>query len=98
MEIEEQLTDLELRAIKKTSESENSNSSRQTVWRMFGQELPREEIVFFCQMIIIIIVVSASVYNLSFSKEDTTLWTALLSSSLGYALPNPSLNRVTKKK
>ena len=34
-----------------------------------------------------------SIYNLTVAHDDSTLWTALLSSSLGYLLPNPSLKR-----
>ena len=58
---------------------------------LFGTECPNEEIVFFCQVIITVIVVS--IYNLTIGHGDSTLWTALLNSSLGYLLPNPSLKR-----
>ena len=58
-------------------------------WHIFGRECPKEEIVFLCQVIILYTVIVVSIYNLN----DSTLWTALLSSSLGYLLPNPSLKR-----
>ena len=57
-------------------------------WHIFGRECPKEEIVFLCQVIIVV-----SIYNLTVAHDDSTLWTALLSSSLGYLLPNPSLKR-----
>ena len=60
-------------------------------WHIFGRECPKEEIVFLCQVIILYTVIVVSIYNLTVAHDDSTLWTALLSSSLGYLLPNPSL-------
>ena len=62
-------------------------------WHIFGTECPKEEIVFLCQVIILYTVIIVSIYNLTVAHDDPTLWTALLSSSLGYLLPNPSLKR-----
>ena len=53
-------------------------------WHLFGTE---------CQVIILYTVIVVSIYNLTVGHGDSTLWTALLSSSLGYLLPNPSLKR-----
>ena len=74
--------------------SENSNAMRRSAhWPMFGKLVPRGEIVFFSQMLIITIVVSVSLYNLTRDGESDRLWVALLSSCLGYILPNPTLNK-----
>ena len=62
-------------------------------WHIFGRECPKEEIVFLCQVIILYTVIVVSVYNLTVGHVDSTFWTALLSSSLGYLLPNQSLKR-----
>ena len=62
-------------------------------WHLFGNECPKDEIFFFCQVIILYTVIVVSIYNLPVGHGDSTLWTALLSSSLGYMLPNPSLKR-----
>ena len=57
-------------------------------WHLFGTECPKEEIVFFCQVVILYTV------KITCTRHgDFTIWTALLSSSLGYLLPNPSLKR-----
>lgn len=48
-------------------------------------------LLFAFQLIIILIVVSTSIYNLTNGIGDTNMWTALLSSSIGYVLPNPKL-------
>jgi len=47
--------------------------------------------LFIAQILVIVLVISASIYNLTCHNGDTNLWTALLSSSIGYILPNPSL-------
>ena len=53
-------------------------------------------------MVIICAVVTASLYNLSLQNpENSTLWTALLSSCMGYALSGGKLKRkksTSKKK
>ena len=67
------------------------------VWTVLGREFPRSEVVFFSQMIVILVVVLASVYNLTVGHDSATLWTALLSSCLGYILPNPSIPRRQSK-
>ena len=71
-----------------TDESNNSTPSH-----LFGTECPKEEIVFLCQVVILYTVIVISIYNLTVGHGDSNLWTALLSSSLGYLLPNPTLRR-----
>ena len=70
-----------------------SNGSSQTEWQFLGKPLPKTELVFFSQVIILYIVIITCIANLSLGSEDSNLWTALLSSSLGYLLPNPSMKR-----
>lgn len=62
-------------------------------WPFFGTRVPKTEIVFFCQVIIIYTIIVWSFYNLTTKDENTTLWTTLLSSCLGYLLPSPTLKR-----
>ena len=72
---------------------EASETHSQRSWPMFGVRVPRAEIVFFCQVIIIYTVIVTSIYNLTTGHKDGHLWTALLSSSLGILVPNPSIKR-----
>ena len=60
-------------------------------WHFFGTECPKEEIVFMCQVIVLYMVIVVSICNQTAGHGDSSLLTALLSSSLGYLLPNPSL-------
>ena len=72
---------------------DSSSSSSSTPWHLFGTACPKEEIVFLCQVLVLFTVILISIYNLTTGHENSNLWTALLSSSLGYLLPNPTLRR-----
>jgi hypothetical protein len=73
------------------------SSANSETWVFGGKALPRSEIVFFCQMLILVIVILASVINLSLGAQSD-LWIVLLSTSLGAILPNPNLKRNHDKK
>ena len=73
-------------------ESDGEQSSRSN-WNVFGNKIPKEEIVFFTQVILIYIVCVACIINLSIGNGNSNLWTSLLSGSLGYLLPAPKLRK-----
>lgn len=75
------------------SEMTEDETSSERSWCLLGRSVPRSEIVFFCQIILLYTVVITSIYNLTVTKEPSTLWTSLLSSSLGYLLPNPTIDK-----
>jgi hypothetical protein len=60
-------------------------------WCCSGSRVPRAEIVYLCQVLLILSVVFASIYNLTTDRGDQQLWVALLSSCMGYLLPNPTI-------
>ena len=64
------------------------------LWDVFGKSVPRSEIVFVCQLIIIYVVIGVSLFSLTrgIDSADKQLWIALLSSCLGYLLPNPRID------
>ena len=72
-----------------SSETHSNNPQ----WQFCGQGVPISEIVFFCQVIILYSVILTSIYNLTKENRDSNLWTALLSSNLGYLLPYPTIKR-----
>ena len=75
------------------SEREEEIGARER-WRFWGVgHYPKSEVVYFVQVVLIYIVVATSIVNLTMNKGDGKLWTALLSSCLGYILPNPSLKK-----
>ena len=57
------------------------------------KKVNKECIGFFAQVLLLYIVVVTSIVNLSLNAGNATLWTALLSSCLGYILPAPKLSK-----
>ena len=68
-----------------------SDTDSVSSWVTCGKKTPRSEVVFLCQVLILYTVIVVSIYNLTVESENSTLWTALLSSCLGYLLPNPTI-------
>ena len=71
----------------------NDNVERRS-WVFCGDRtFPRAEVVFIVQSILVFLLVSVSVTCLIFAEtcEETTVWIAILSSSVGYMLPAPKL-------
>lgn len=73
--------------------SQSSGDQRSRLWNFLGQKVPREEIVFFSQIILIYAVVITSLINITKGVEPLNLWISILSASVGYLLPNPSIKR-----
>lgn len=69
----------------------------QPVWNILGKKLPENEVVYFTQVVLIYIVIVTCIINLSRGNGDSNLWTCLMSSCLGYLLPNPKLNSFQKR-
>lgn len=74
-------------------EETSASGSAQTTWRFLGQDVPKAEIVYFCQIIIIVTIIVASIVNISMGNGNTELWITLLSSSAGYILPSPTIRK-----
>ena len=62
-------------------------------WFAFGRKIPKSEIVYLCQVVVLYTVIVVSIYNLTTGHQNSNLWTALLSSCLGYLLPNPTIHQ-----
>ena len=71
---------------------DDQNQERRS-WKFCNYSVPRSEVVFICQVSIIFFMIVFACINLYLSKkcEDTTIWVAILSSAVGYILPNPKL-------
>ena len=66
-------------------------------WSFGKNKVPKAEIVFFTQALIIFTVIVFCIYNLSRpERKDETLWSTLLASCLGYMLPAPSISHKKK--
>ena len=75
-----------------SSISTPSVSSSLGLW--FGKIRQRSDIVFISQILVIYTIISVSLFNLSRgsdNEQQEKVWMVLLSSCLGYVLPNPKL-------
>ena len=72
-------------------EIERMASPADTVqWSLWGKNLPRSEIKYFAQILIIYVIILSCIINLSLGKSDlTNVWLSLLCSCTGYILPSP---------
>jgi hypothetical protein len=68
-----------------------SDTDSVSAWVTCGKEIPRSEVVFLSQVVILYTVIIVSIYNLTVHSQNSTLWTALLNSCLGYLLPSPTI-------
>lgn len=62
-------------------------------WAVCWQEVPRREVIFFAQVIILYVVICVSLANLTLNIGKQALWSSLLAGSLGYLLPAPTIEK-----
>ena len=72
------------------------NNNERPPWRCCcsNSTVPRSEVIFFVQVSIIVLMIIlcfSMLFLLSESCEEKSIWIALLSSLVGYNLPNPKL-------
>ena len=73
----------------------NETNSEKKSWKFCNNvTLPRSEVVFVAQMVVIKILLTLCILKLSFTKlscEETSVWFSILSGLVGYVLPNPRI-------
>ena len=73
----------------------NETNSEKKSWKFCNNvTLPRSEVVFVAQMVVILILLTFCILKLSFTKlscEETSVWFSILSGFVGYVLPNPRI-------
>ena len=62
-------------------------------WTLCGGEVPKQEIIYLSQVVLIYIVVVTCVVNLTLWDVNQSLWASLLSGCIGYILPSPKLRK-----
>ena len=77
--------------------SDDSLSQKSRKWALFGEDFPREEIVFLCQFVILSIVIVFSLINLSVGNGNESIWTFLIGTALGALVPCPQMQNKVKK-
>ena len=73
----------------------NEENSVRSLWKFCNSiTLPRSEVVFFTQALLIFILVVASLLKLTLDRplyEEMSVWFSLLFGAVGFILPNPKL-------
>ena len=69
---------------------DKDNQERRS-WVFCGKKVPRSQALFFVQVFLVLLIVVVSITNLTIADtcEETTVWVAILSSSVGYVIPAP---------
>lgn len=73
-----------------------STSSSSTHWDCFGKKIPKQEVTYLSQIVLIYMVVITCIINLSLQNGDSNFWCSLLSSSVCMILPAPKIKKATK--
>ena len=62
-------------------------------WKFFERTCNRSLLVFMCQFFVLILILACAIVRIKKSTtcEKTTVWVAVLSSTVGYILPSPKL-------
>lgn len=76
-------------------ECDITTTSDKRNWNIFGYSIPKQEVVFFCQIIALYIVILFCLINISIRNGDNNLWFSMLAGAVGYLLPNPTLKKET---
>lgn len=71
----------------------SSSDENESNWIVCCNELPKKEVIFFVQVVIIYIVILSCIVNLSLQLGNQALWSSLLSGCLGYILPSPKFSK-----
>ena len=79
------------------NEDSASNTNQTVNWKLFGHNIPRSEVVFICQMIIIAVVILSCIINLSLNNGNSEMWVSFFGYAFGAMLPPPKLKRVVGK-
>ena len=73
----------------------NETNSEKKSWKFCNNvTLPRSEVTFVAQMVVILILLLFCILKLSFTNlscEETSVWFSILSGLVGYVLPNPRI-------
>ncbi len=73
--------------------AKEGSTTSSTRWVFGGQNVPKEEIVFFSQISIIALVVLVGLINLCLNNGTESYWAAMVATGLGSLLPAPKIKR-----
>lgn len=77
-------------SVRNSEQSSNTGSK----WKCCHHTVPRDEIQYFVQIILVYLIVIASMINLSLDIPPKNLWISLASAGTAYILPQPVMKHV----
>ena len=63
------------------------------MWKLCCTKAPKDEVVYCCQLGAALLVIVVGLLNVTFSDNNTCLWSTLVSGSIGYLLPCPHIKK-----
>ena len=73
----------------------DERTSSTGAWNCCSGTFRKDQIAYICQVTILYIIIITALINLSIGNGDKTLFSTLLTSCIGYLLPNPSIKRLS---
>ena len=71
----------------------DEENHEQKSWKFFGRTCNRSFLVFMCQFFVTVLILACAIVRIMLSTtcEQTTVWVAFLSSTVGYISPSLKL-------
>ena len=71
----------------------DDNNQERRSWKCFVQTCNRSLVVFLSQFVVILVNLACCIVRITLATtcEETTVWIAILFSTVGYILPSPKL-------
>ena len=73
--------------------SHSSQVTSITHWRLFGEKIPRAEIMYFAQLFMCVALIITCVVMQALHDPNREYWMVVLSSLVGYIMPSPQLQK-----
>jgi len=67
-------------------------------WNFCGDSVPKQEVVFICQLITTFSIVVVALINLSLDRPNRELWSTLVGAGFGYLVPCPTIHRRSRRR
>jgi len=70
-----------------------SSTHGSIMWTLCCAKTPKDEIIYCCQLAIAVLIIVVGLRNITFTENDTCLWSTLVSGAVCYLLPSPQIHR-----
>jgi hypothetical protein len=63
------------------------------MWNLCCTKAPKDQVIYCCQLVAALLVIVVGLLNITFTEDDTCLWSTLVSGAIGYLLPSPHIRK-----